>query len=218
MRRAGSRSLLRRARRLLAPVVVLGLLSGSGMAWAEDPAPADPRTASPAPGAGEASGTAGGIVERWRSAPPSERRRMRAAMRERWELATPRERRRMGRVMRGLERALPDFSPIERMVLIRAAMSLSEEERGTLRRRLRRIDDLEPDERRAFLAELRGMIAAEGSELERLERNRRRWEGLSEGERAEVREQMRRWQAMSLEERRALLEAMEAEREAGDGR
>ena len=149
-------------------------------------------------------------VERWRNATPAERRAMRAEFRQRWEDASPRERRRAGRRLRALERALPEFSPIERLALVRAVAALPEEERKALRKRLRGIDALEPPARRAFVDELRERIRGQEAEIERFRRNRDRWEGMSEAERREAREQMKKLRAMSVEERRALLRKMEA--------
>jgi hypothetical protein len=105
--------------------------------------------------------------------------------------------------------ALPDFSPIERMILLRAAAGLPEAERDSLRRGVARIDDREVPERRALIAELHNLIEGESGNIERLERNKDRWEGLSEADRNEYRAQMERLRAMSLEERRALLAEME---------
>ncbi|MCR9094405.1 MAG: DUF3106 domain-containing protein [bacterium] len=150
------------------------------------------------------------MIERWQKATPVERRAMRAEVRKRLEDASPRERRRAGRRMRALERALPEFSPIERLALLRAAATLPAEERKALRQRLRGIDDLEPAERKAFVDELEAMIQGRSGEIERFERNRRRWRDMSEAERQEAREQMKRLREMSVEERRELLREMEA--------
>ena len=148
-------------------------------------------------------------VERWRDATPTQRREMRRAVRERLDRASPRERRRIERIFRRLRELLPDFSPIERMLLVRAVARLPEQERESLRDRLRRIDDLAVPERQALVAELARLIEAQSSEVERLERNRHRWEALSEDDKQEYRAQMQRLRSMSLEERRALLEEME---------
>ena len=117
--------------------------------------------------------------------------------------------------MRALERALPEFSPIERLTLLRAVAERPEAERKALRRKVRRIDDLSPAERAAFVEELRTLIRGQGAEIERFERNRDRWEGMSEAERDEAREQMRKLRALSVEERRVLLEEMEAAKAKG---
>lgn len=154
------------------------------------------------------------LIERWRAASPSERRALRAELRKRFDDATPRERRRVTRRLRALERALPDFSSIERLILLRAAAALPEAARKDLRKRLRRIDDLEPASRALLVAELKAMIRSFDGEIDRLERNRERWQGMSESERDEYRAQMKRLRGMSLEERRALLEEMERAREA----
>ena len=156
-------------------------------------------------------------VERGQHATPAERRAMRAEMRSevrrRWEDASPQERRQAGRRLRALERALPDFSPIERLTLLRASAELPAEERKALRKRIRVIDDLAPTERAALLAELRARIRAHASEIDRFERNRNRWKGMSEAERKEARRQMKRLREMSVEERRVLLREMEAAKE-----
>ncbi|MEM9177357.1 MAG: DUF3106 domain-containing protein [Myxococcota bacterium] len=151
-----------------------------------------------------------GAATRWQEATPAERRAMRAEFRSRWEQASPRQKRRARRGLRALERALPDFSPIERLSLLRAAAELPAEERKALRRRLRGIDEMAPPERAAFQAELREMIRGQAEEIERLERNRDRWRRMTEAERDEARAQMRKLRAMSVEERRALLREMEA--------
>jgi len=179
-------------------VLVCGLaLSGASVAKAEGGESASARDRSP-------------MVERWRNATPAERRAMRAEVRERWEGASPQERRRAARRIRALERALPELSPIERLALLRAAAALPGDERTALRRRLRGIDALDAAERQALVAELRAMIRGQEAEIERFERNRDRWEGMSEAERQEAREQMKKLRAMSVEERRALLREMEA--------
>ena len=152
------------------------------------------------------------IVEHWRTATPAERREMRSRLRERWEASTPRQRRRFGRGMKALERKLPDFSAIERLVIWRAAAQLPEPEREALKRRIAGIDELESEQRSQLIAELRGMIDAYSLEVDRLERNTQRWRDMSPSERDEVREQMRRLRSMSVEERRALLEEMERSR------
>jgi len=151
------------------------------------------------------------ITERWQQATPAERREMRENLRERWRDASPRQRRQLGRRMKVLERRLPDFSVIERLVLLRAAAALPEAERKVLRERIAGIDDLEPAERARLIADLEQMIEAYAREVDRLERNTGRWQDMSAAERAEVREQMQRLREMSIEERRALLEEMERE-------
>lgn len=149
------------------------------------------------------------LVTRWRAASPEERHEMRAAIRERWESATPRERRRLGRRIKLLERRLPDFSAIERLILLRAAAELPPEERRSLRERIARIDDVEAKERALLISEIEALIAGYTPEIDRLERNKDRWKEMSEAERMEAREQMKRLRSMSVEERRALLEEME---------
>ena len=64
------------------------------------------------------------VMERWRKASPAERAEMRERLRDRMRDATPRQRRRIERRMRRLARALPDFTPIERLILLRAAAVL----------------------------------------------------------------------------------------------
>lgn len=149
------------------------------------------------------------LVTRWRGASPEERHEMREAIRKRWENATPRERRRLARRIKALERRLPDFSAIERLILLRAAVELPPTERKLLRERIARIDDLEAKERAVLIAEIESMIAGYSREVDRLERNKDRWKDMSEAEREEAREQMQRLRSMSVEERRALLEEME---------
>lgn len=208
MRRHCIRS--RRARTKALLVVLLGVLLGaSGMSIMTPGASAARAENRPA----AETSPAYEVVERWRKATPTERRAMREASRERWRAASPAQRRRMARRLRALERALPEFNSIERLILVRAVIELPVSERVSLRRRLRRIDDLEPAERDRLVTDLRQLIADRGPEIDRLERNRRRWEGLSEPEREEVREQMRRWREMTLEERRRWLEQMKTEQE-----
>lgn len=182
-------------------LLVLALvLAGASGVQAEGEERSGPRARSP-------------LVERWQNATPAERRAMRAEVRERWEDASPRERRRAGRRIRALERALPEFSPIERLVLLRAAAELPAAERKALRERLRGIDDLEPGERQALVAELEELIRGQATAIERFERNRNRWDGMSEAERQEARDQMKKLREMSVEERRSLLREMEAAKE-----
>ena len=111
------------------------------------------------------------IVERWRTASPAERREMRSRLRERWQAATPRARRRFGRGMKALERKLPDFSAIERLVILRVAARMPEPERQALRHRIAGIDDLEAAQRAQLIADLKGMIDDYSQEIDRLERN-----------------------------------------------
>ena len=151
----------------------------------------------------------GALIERWQEATPAERERMRARVRERFEDVSPRERRRFGRALRALERALPELSSIERVVLVRAVAQMPEGERKAFRRRLRRVDDMEPAERKAFLAEIDGLVRDAEGEVERLSRNRDRWQRMSESEREEYRAQMKKLRAMSPEERRRLFDAIE---------
>jgi len=188
-----------------------GLIAGLTIAYLIAPAPAGAEDRV-APGAADAARQESEIVERWRAATPGERREMRSRLRERWQDATPRARRRFGRGMKALERKLPDFSAIERLVILRAAARMPAPEREALKRRIAGIDDLEAAERAKLTAELRAMIDAYSPEVDRLERNTRRWKEMSPAERDEVREQMRRLREMSVEERRALLEEMERSR------
>jgi len=152
------------------------------------------------------------LIDRWRRATRDERREMRANQRERRRDASPRQRRRFERRLNRLERSLPDFSAIERMMLLRAAAELPEAERNALRKQVSRIDDLSPDDRQAFIAELKEMIRKVGPEVERLERNRRRWDGMSDAEREEFRGQMKKLRSMTPLERRALFAEMERNR------
>jgi hypothetical protein len=114
--------------------------------------------------------------------------------------------------MRGIERALPDARPIDRVAILRAAGRLPRAERRALGERLRRVDSLAPDERAALVAELEGLLARSNDRVEQFERNLDRWEGLSEAERDRYRAQMRRLRAMPLEERRRLLDEWERSR------
>ena len=149
------------------------------------------------------------IVERWRGATPAERLEMRAQLRERWQAATPRARRRFGRGMKALERKLPDFSAIERVVILRAAARMPEPEREALKGRIAGIDGLEAEQRAQLVDDLKAIVAEYSQEIDRLERNTQRWRGMSRSERDELREQMRRLRGMSVEQRRALLEELE---------
>jgi hypothetical protein len=56
------------------------------------------------------------------------------------------------------------------------------------------------------------MIRKVGPEVERLERNRRRWDGMSDAEREEFRGQMKKLRSMTPLERRALFAEMERNR------
>jgi hypothetical protein len=114
--------------------------------------------------------------------------------------------------MKALERKLPDFSAIERLVILRVAARMPEPEREALKRRIAGIDELEAEQRARLIADLKGMIDEYSQEVDRLERNTQRWRSMSPSERDEVREQMRRLRSMSVEERRALLEEMERSR------
>ena len=155
-------------------------------------------------------------MERWADASPEERRVMRGRQRARWESATPRERRRFARRLRRLERALPEFDSIERLMLMRVAADLPRAERRDLRERIAGLDELEPEDRKARLAALREMIEGYEGEVRRLERNSRRWQRMSESERDVYRSQMKRWHALSDEEREALLDEMERRRDGDD--
>jgi hypothetical protein len=73
--------------------------------------------------------------------------------------------------MYALGQVLPDFSLIERRILLRRFMALPKAERESLRRRLRKIDDLEPKERRKLAHELRGRLNESPGEAARIERN-----------------------------------------------
>jgi hypothetical protein len=110
-------------------LVVAGVFGLSGSALAGE-APPSAREARPL-----------NSVERWNDATPVERSEMREMAHERWENASPRERRIFLRGMVALGRALPDYSPIERRVLLRRFFSMSKPERESLRKRLRRIDE-----------------------------------------------------------------------------
>lgn len=220
-------SLRRRLVCLIALAVVLTSAAGTALAQAVPGVSASPASpgergerieraseaASPGPPGPRGARRSSRAIERWREASPAERREMRETLRERWRDASPRERRQLGRRMKALERRLPDFSPIERLVLLRAAAALPEAERRALRDRIGGIDDLDPEARARLVAELEGMIDAYDREVERLERNTDRWRGMSAAERSELRQQMQRLREMSVEERRALLDAMEQKRE-----
>lgn len=140
---------------------------------------------------------------------PHERHQMRDRARQRWRDANPRERRLFQRGMGALELALPDFSPIERRLLLRKFSTLPEPERQALRRRLRGIDELEPKEREKFIHELRDRLSDSPAETDRIDRNLHRWRRMSESERDQYREQLRRFREMSAEERRILLDRWE---------
>ena len=150
-----------------------------------------------------------GPLERWRDATPSERRAVRDAGRERWERATPRERRIFRRGMVGLRHAVPEFSEIERLVLLRNLFALPKKELRAMRKRLRRIDDLEADERARLIEELRAIADRPSADSRRIERNVGRWRDMSESDREKYREQMRRFQALSIAERRKLFDEWE---------
>jgi len=143
---------------------------------------------------------------RWQHATREERREWREAARQRWEDATPRERRIFVRGMRGLATALPEFSLIERRLLFRTMVGMSKSDRAALRKRLRRIDELEPEGRSRFVAELRSLMEESPEQAARIDRNIERWRSMPESDREKYREQMRRFREMSSEERQKLLE------------
>ena len=193
-------NLFGRKRVALLLVAAILILVGAGVLGAASAALADQERAN------SHEGRPVDAVSRWDDATPEERREMREMARLRWESASPRERRAYRRGMYALGRVLPDFSLIERRVLLRRFIALPKAERESLRRRLRKIDDLEPKERRKFADELRGMLNESPGEAARIERNLDRWRRMSESEREKYREQMRRFRAMSAEDRRKLLD------------
>jgi len=193
----------RRVFRTILAVVVFGLAPCLAMAESEsDSAVANPSTPSRQ-----------SVMERWRNAGPAERAEMRERLRDRMREATPRQRRRIERRLRRLARALPDFSPIERLILLRAAADLPRKEQDVLRGRIAEIDDLEADERAVLIADLQKLIQSFEGEVERLERNRDRWKGMTPSEKEEYRAQLKRLRKMSPEDRRALFEEMEKSRQ-----
>jgi hypothetical protein len=148
-------------------------------------------------------------LERWRDATPAGRRSVREGARERWQRATPRERRVFRRGMIGLRLAVPEFSEIERLVLLRHLATLSKPERRAMRRRLGQMDDLDRGERAHFIEELRAIVDRPHGESQRLKRNVDRWKKMSESDRDRYRDQMRRFQALPVDERRRLLDEWE---------
>lgn len=190
-----------RASRTLASIGLCVLFAAAvspRTAGAEPPATTEtgPRDAAAAPGP----------VSRWNEATPEERRALREDARRRWQEATPRERRAFLRAMRGLARALPDFSVIEHRLLIRQMAAMSASERQAWRTRLRRIDSLEPAERRELIGELRALLDESPEDAARIERNLERWRRMPEAERERYREQMRRFRDLPIEERQRLLD------------
>ena len=158
----------------------------------------------------EARGRGPGALSRWRDASPEERRAMRQVARRKWERASPHERRIFRRAMYGLSRALPEFSEIERLVLVRKLFAMSKDERRVMRERLREIDDLSVAERVRLVEELREMAHDADRESAMIESNVDRWRGMSESERDRYRAQMRRFRELSAEERGKLLDEWEA--------
>ncbi len=148
-------------------------------------------------------------ASRWRGASRRERRARRDSARERWEDASPREQRIFRRRMGRLRLALPEFSEIERLVLVRNLFELSKEDQEAMRRRLRRMDDLDPSKRNELLRELRAMAADSSRESGRIKHNVDRWRGFSEAERDRYRKQMRRFRDLSTQDRRRLLDEWE---------
>ncbi len=146
------------------------------------------------------------VNSRWRSTTRDERRALRKAARDRWERATPRERRVFRRGVAGLRIALPDFTELERVVLVRALFAMPEAERDVFRKRLRTIDDLDEGQRRELVAELRHIANSPKAELEQ---NVGRWKSMSESDRDDYRERMRRFRSLSFEERKKLLDEWE---------
>ncbi len=190
-------------RRGLASVVMIAGLALTTVAWADEDGP---ERAEPVRGRA--------LMDRWAEASPEERRLMRGQLRARWAEASPREKRRFARRLRRLERALPEFNSVERLILLRVAAEMSRADREALRARIAGIDELEAEDRKTLLAELRGLIEGYDGEVRRLERNSRRWQEMSEDERDAYRSQMKRWRALSEDEREALLQ--ELERRRGD--
>jgi len=198
----------REAWRLLIRLVLSGLLLIMVFSVAS-PEPAFAKDSSGESRVAESRRDDRGALERWRDAAPRERREMRARSRERWERATPRERRIFRRGMVGLRHAVPEFSEIERLVLLRNLFALPKAERQALRKRLRKIDDLSVSERAQLTRELRAIADRPSGESDRIGRNVDRWKDMPEADREQYREQMRRFRALSTEERRKLLNEWE---------
>ena len=97
-------------------------------------------------------------------------------------------------------------------MLLREVRKLPEAERKVIREKVRTIETLSAEDRSAFSAQLRGLVENASTDVERMERNLDRWEGMSRQEREAYREQMRKLRSMAPEERRALIEEWEARR------
>ena len=128
------------------------------------------------------------------------------------ESVTPGQKRRVRRLLSRLREALPEFSAVERRVLVREVRKLPEVKRKAIRKSVRKIESLSPAERSEFSARLRGLLANASKDVERMERNLGRWEGMSKRERETYREQMRKLRSMSDEERREVLGEWESRR------
>jgi len=144
-------------------------------------------------------------MERWNKASEEERREMRAAAREFWKDTPDGDRRRVRRRLKALRRALPEFSKVERRMILRRSLEMPPAERDALRDRIMGIEELDPEARAELEAELRGMIDVESDEMHRIEENVRRWQKMTPEERDEMREQARRFRRLPIEDRRRLL-------------
>ena len=156
--------------------------------------------------AGAERGPAQTQIERRSHFPSEQRSALREAAREFRNAGSVGERRRVRRRLRALRGALPDFSRLERRLILRRAVQLPRAERKALRHRLLEIDELDSKARAALEMELRAMIDEQAEEIHRFERNVRRWQRMSEKQRDTMRSQMRRFRNLPVVERKRLLD------------
>ena len=135
-----------------------------------------------------------------------QRSALQEAARELQNRGTVGEQRRIRRVLRALRQALPDFSRLERRLILRRAVQMPPAQRQGLRRRLLEIDELDSDARSALETELREMLHEQADEIHRFEQNVRRWQEMSEKQRDTMRSQMRRFRGLPVDERKRLLD------------
>jgi len=145
-------------------------------------------------------------IERWNKASREERRVMRQAARDFWDEAPPEDRKRIKRRLRGLRRALPDFSRLERKMILRRTLEMPKAERDVLRDRIMSIDELDAEGRAKLERELRDLIEDDSDEMNRIESNASRWREMSHEDREKMRAQMREFRKLSVSERQQLLD------------
>ncbi|MFK7895478.1 MAG: DUF3106 domain-containing protein [Myxococcota bacterium] len=124
--------------------------------------------------------------------------------------AGPGGKKRMRRVMKRIRESFPEFSAVERRILVREFRKLPDGEREQIRDDVRRVDSLSPKERKAVSSKLRGLVTNASQDVDQIERNLDRWEGMSKKEREVYRKQMRKLRSMSEEDRKSLIKEWES--------